>query len=73
MKFETDWHPKATLTMKCYMKTWQVLPVELTRLSFLEKLYIDNNKLSVLPPEVGDLKNLKVLTVDNNMLVSVPG
>ncbi|VAH45274.1 unnamed protein product [Triticum turgidum subsp. durum] len=49
-----------------------VLPVELTRLSFLEKLYIDNNKLSVLPPEVGDLKNLKVLTVDNNMLVSVP-
>ncbi|VAH29475.1 unnamed protein product [Triticum turgidum subsp. durum] len=49
-----------------------VLPVELTRLSFLEKLYIDNNKLSVLPPEVGDLKNLKVLTADNNMLVSVP-
>ncbi|KAM0874101.1 hypothetical protein ACQ4PT_037596 [Festuca glaucescens] len=49
-----------------------VLPVELTRLPFLEKLYIDNNKLSVLPPEVGELKNLKVLTVDNNMLVSVP-
>lgn len=49
-----------------------VLPVELTRLPFLEKLYIDNNKLSLLPPEVGELKNLKVLTVDNNMLVSVP-
>ncbi|XP_047062690.1 phospholipase A I [Lolium rigidum] len=49
-----------------------VLPVELTRLPFLEKLYVDNNKLSVLPPEVGELKNLKVLTVDNNMLVSVP-
>lgn len=49
-----------------------VLPVELTRLRFLEKLYVDNNKLSVLPPEVGDLKNLKVLTADNNMLVSVP-
>ncbi|KAK6917317.1 Patatin-like phospholipase domain [Dillenia turbinata] len=48
------------------------LPVELTRLPLLEKLYLDNNKLSVLPPELGDLKNLKVLRVDNNMLVSVP-
>lgn len=59
--------------MKCYTKTWQVLPVELARLPLLEKLYLDNNKLSVLPPEVGDLKNMKVLTVDSNMLVSVPG
>ncbi|OWM83467.1 phospholipase A I isoform X2 [Punica granatum] len=49
-----------------------VLPVEITRLPHLEKLYLDNNKLSVLPPELGDLKNLKVLRVDNNMLVSVP-
>lgn len=52
---------------------WQVLPVELTRLPLLEKLYLDNNKLSVLPPEVGALKNMKVLSVNNNMLVSVPG
>lgn len=49
-----------------------MLPVELTRLPLLEKLYLDNNKLSVLPPEVGQLKNLKVLRVDHNMLVSVP-
>lgn len=49
-----------------------VFPVELTRLPLLEKLYLDNNKLSVLPPELGEMKNLKVLTVDNNMLVSVP-
>ncbi|KAK9084858.1 hypothetical protein Sjap_025269 [Stephania japonica] len=48
------------------------LPVEVTRLPLLEKLYLDNNKLSVLPPELGDLKILKVLRVDNNMLVSVP-
>jgi Leucine-rich repeat (LRR) protein len=52
---------------------WQMLPVELTRLQFLEKLYLDNNKLSVLPPEVGALKNMKVLSFNNNMLVSVPG
>ena len=39
----------------------------------LEKLYLDNNRLSVLPPELGELKNLKVLAVDYNMLVSVPG
>ncbi|RWR85093.1 phospholipase A I isoform X1 [Cinnamomum micranthum f. kanehirae] len=49
-----------------------VLPVELTRLPLLEKLYLDNNKLSLLPPELGELKNLKVLRVDNNMLISVP-
>ncbi|KAK1557151.1 hypothetical protein Q3G72_019057 [Acer saccharum] len=49
-----------------------VLPVELTRLPLLEKLYLDSNKLSILPPELGELKKLKVLSVDNNMLVSVP-
>ncbi|GLT52606.1 hypothetical protein SLA2020_259380 [Shorea laevis] len=49
-----------------------VLPVEVTQLPVLEKLYLDNNKLSTLPPELGQLENLKVLTADNNMLVSVP-
>ncbi|KAL4297329.1 hypothetical protein GQ457_12G017790 [Hibiscus cannabinus] len=48
------------------------LPVELTRLPILEKIYLDNNKLSHLPPALGELKTLKVLRVDNNMLVSVP-
>lgn len=44
----------------------------ITRLPLLEKLYLDNNKLSVLPSELGELKNLKVLRADSNMLVSVP-
>ncbi|KZV37161.1 hypothetical protein F511_15081 [Dorcoceras hygrometricum] len=48
------------------------LPVEITRLPVLEKLYLDNNRLSTLPPELGELKNLKVLAIDYNMLVSVP-
>lgn len=51
----------------------QVFPVEITRLPLLEKLYLDNNKLSHLPSELGELKSLKVLRVDYNMLVSVPG
>lgn len=64
------WRPVAMLSLcNCGMS---VLPVELTRLPLLEKLYLDNNKLSVLPPEVGALKNMKVLSVNNNMLVSVP-
>lgn len=49
------------------------MPVELTGLPLLEKLCLENNKLSVLPPELSQLKNLKVLRVDNNMLSSVPG
>ncbi|KAL5710924.1 hypothetical protein ACHQM5_021431 [Ranunculus cassubicifolius] len=49
-----------------------VLPPELTRLALVEKLYLENNKLSFLPPELGDLSNLKVLRLDYNFLVSVP-
>ncbi|MCL7052240.1 hypothetical protein MKW94_011777 [Papaver nudicaule] len=49
-----------------------VFPVELTRLPLLERLYLDNNKLTQLPPELGELRTLKVLTVDYNMLASVP-
>ncbi|XP_035545506.1 phospholipase A I-like isoform X2 [Juglans regia] len=47
-------------------------PIEVTRLPHLEKLFFDNNKLTLLPPELGELKSLKVLRVDYNMLVSVP-
>lgn len=48
------------------------LPAELTRLPQLERLYLDNNKLTQLPPELGEVKSLKVLRADNNMLVSIP-
>lgn len=51
----------------------QVLPVELTQLPHLEKLYLDSNKLTVLPPELGEVRSLRVLRADNNLLVSVPG
>ncbi|RAL44858.1 hypothetical protein DM860_003617 [Cuscuta australis] len=48
------------------------LPVEISKLPLLERLYLENNKLSTLPSELGELKNLKVLAVDGNMLISVP-
>lgn len=50
-----------------------MLPAEIIQLPNLEKLYLDNNRLSVLPPELGRLKSLKILAVDYNMLASVPG
>lgn len=49
-----------------------VLPVELTQLPHLEKLYLDHNKLTVLPPELGEVRSLRVLRADSNLLVSVP-
>lgn len=51
----------------------QVLPVELIQLPHLEKLYVNNNKLTVLPSKLGELRSLKVLRADNNMLSAVPG
>jgi Leucine-rich repeat (LRR) protein len=48
------------------------LPAEIIQLPNLEKLYLENNRLSVLPPELGELKSLKILAVDYNMLVTVP-
>jgi len=50
----------------------QTLPAEIIQLPNLEKLYLENNRLSVLPPELGELKSLKILAVDYNMLVTVP-
>jgi Leucine-rich repeat (LRR) protein len=48
------------------------LPAEIIQLPNLEKLYLENNRLSVLPPELGELKSLKIVAVDYNMLVTVP-
>ncbi|KAH9329901.1 hypothetical protein KI387_002009 [Taxus chinensis] len=65
-------HWKTITLLNLSASALTVLPVELTRLPYLERLHLDNNKLSLLPPELGELKCLKVLSVDHNMLVSVP-
>ena len=44
----------------------QTLPAEIIQLPNLEKLYLENNRLSVLPPELGELKSSKILAVDYN-------
>ncbi|MFQ6639347.1 hypothetical protein Gotur_016348 [Gossypium turneri] len=68
--YDDHWRSVTLLSLcGCGLTT---LPIELTRLPVLEKIYLDNNKLSQLPHELGELKTLKVLRVDNNMLVSVP-
>ncbi|KAM7262826.1 hypothetical protein ACFE04_000509 [Oxalis oulophora] len=65
------WTSVTVLSLSCC--GLPVLPVDVTRLPNLERLYLDNNRLTQLPPELGELKTLKVLSVDGNMLVSVPG
>lgn len=40
--------------------------------TFLDKLYIDNNKLSHLPSTIGRLKNLSLLNASNNELLELP-
>ncbi|KAL3564633.1 hypothetical protein D5086_032679 [Populus alba] len=55
---------------RVYIKLLQLqpctLPAEIIQLPNLEKLYLENNRLSVLPPELGELKSLKILAVDYN-------
>ncbi|KOM33823.1 hypothetical protein LR48_Vigan01g337900 [Vigna angularis] len=70
MELALLWFIPAAKTSEFYESA--VFPVELTQLPHLEKLYLDNNRLSVLPPELGVLRSLKVLRVDSNMVVSVP-
>ena len=40
--------------------------------TFLTKLYLDNNKLTVLPPAISQLRNLVVLQASNNLLRELP-
>ncbi|KAJ6854399.1 serine/threonine-protein kinase CDL1-like [Populus alba x Populus x berolinensis] len=44
------------------------LPAEIIQLPNLEKLYLENNRLSVLPPELGELKSSKILADKHNFL-----
>ena len=48
------------------------LPTSIHRLTKLESLFLDGNKLTELPAEIGDLRELRVLSVSNNQLVGLP-
>ena len=48
------------------------LPTSIQRLTKLEWLYLDGNKLTELPSEIGDLRELRKLRVSNNQLVGLP-
>ena len=44
------------------------LPTSIQRLTKLERLYLDGNKLTELPAEIGDLRELRELNVRHNPL-----
>ena len=48
------------------------LPTSILKLNRLERLYVDDNKLTALPIEIGHLKELRELSVSNNQLVGLP-
>ena len=49
-----------------------IAPMLFFAYTFLDKLYIDNNKLSHLPSTIGRLKNLSLLNASNNELLELP-
>jgi Leucine-rich repeat (LRR) protein len=48
------------------------LPKEISKLKYLEDLFLTNNKLTSLPKEIGSLKNLRHLSLGANKLTSLP-
>jgi hypothetical protein len=47
-------------------------PMEIFKLSNLEYLYLQENKINNLPNEIGLLKKLKELNLENNEITSIP-
>ena len=47
-------------------------PTEITKLTFLKKLFLDDNLFQRIPKEIGLLKNLKELNLGGNQLKTLP-
>ena len=51
---------------------FRYLAADIFHYDFLDKLYIDGNKLKFLPPAIKALRNLSLLDASNNELISLP-
>ena len=51
---------------------FRCLAIDVFNYDFLDKLYIDCNKLKVLPPAIKALRNLSLLDASNNELTALP-
>src|SRR5260221_2956120 len=50
----------------------KTFPKEITTLSHLVELRLDDNQITSLPPEIGNLKELQILTIRNNQITYLP-
>jgi hypothetical protein len=48
------------------------LPAQISALTALENLYLDNNQLVSLPPQIGSLSSLRYISLGNNHLTNLP-
>ncbi|KIC75083.1 hypothetical protein DB42_AQ00630 [Neochlamydia sp. EPS4] len=56
----------------CSWHTFTILSIEISQLSQLQLLFLQNNQLTSVPTEIGQLSKLQCLNSDNKHLTNIP-
>ncbi|XP_022109788.1 leucine-rich repeat and death domain-containing protein 1-like [Acanthaster planci] len=62
----------AVLTMKNNQVTQDQIGKDISQLTTLEEIYLDNNKLEAFPEKLCDLPRLRILKLSNNAIRQIP-